>query len=240
MTNPTRLCRDGPTGPGRPGPERPQAEARAGRSVGAGRRSRAETARLCSTLATLLVACAAAGPATRDATADILGLSAPATRPTAPPATLPSVFKPSADDGETRTGTVTLSDGTTVTGRIATTAEKPIRIWVPEEKQYEDVALSQVATAEAHVVWERLDPEWDFKQSGSDVKVYSGRTYPARETTYAVTLTDGTVLSGGVVAPLYVTTADGKTRTLVLHKRDKGPAGRALAALVYVKRVELK
>jgi hypothetical protein len=72
------------------------------------------------------------------------------------------------------------------------------------------------------------------------VKVYSGRTYPARETAYTFTLTDGTVITGGSVAPLYVTTDDGKTRTLVLHKRDKGDVGQTLKQLVYVARVELR
>ncbi len=188
-----------------------------------------------------LMFCLAAGPATRDAADDILGLAtpAPATRP-AEPATRPAVFKAAAADAETRTGTVTLSDGTVVTGSIATTAEKPVRLWVAEEKQYEDVPLSQVATAEAKVVWERDEPEWNFKESGSDVKVYSGKSYPARETAYTFTLTDGTVVAGGVVAPLYVTTADNRTRTLVLHKRDKGAVGTSLAALVYVKRVALR
>jgi hypothetical protein len=193
-------------------------------------------------LAIALLLCAtAAGPATRDAADDILGLSTPATtRPTADPATRPAVFKPADDDGEARAGTVTLSDGTVVAGKVATTPEKPIRVWVAEEKQYEDVPLSQVASAEAQVTWEREDPEWNFKESGSDIKVYSGKTYPARETAYKFTLTDGTVLTGGVVAPLYVTTDDGKTRTLVLHKRDKGNVGQKLADLVYVNRVDLK
>jgi hypothetical protein len=192
--------------------------------------------------AMVLLACTAAGPATREAADDILGLGTAATArpPATVPASRPSVFKTDADDGETRTGTVTLSDGTVITGRVATTAEKPIRIWVAEEKQYEDVPLSQVASAEARVAWERDEPEWNFKESGSDVKVYSGRTYPARELTYKFTLTDGTVLTGGVVAPLYTTTADGRTRTLVLHKRYKGTAGQKLTDLVYVKRVELR
>ena len=181
----------------------------------------------------------AAPPATRpDATADILGLAAPTTtQPAAEPATAPAVFKPAADDGETRAGTVTLNDGTIVHGKVATTAEKPVRVWVDAEKQYEDVPLSQVATAEAKVVWERDEKEWNFKASGSDLKVYSGKTYPARQTQYTFTLADGTVIAGDCVAPLYVTTADGKQRTLVLHKRDKGAVGQTLKQLVYVTKV---
>ena len=195
------------------------------------------TAIVCLMLTTS--AAVAAPPSTRpDATADILGLSTPAaTRPTGEPATAPAVFKAAADDGETRVGTVTLNDGTEIHGKVATTAEKPVRIWVEAEKQYEDVALSQVATVEAKVVWERDEKEWNFKASGSDLKVYSGKTYPARQTQYTVTLADGTVITGDCVAPLYVTTADGKQRTLVLHKRDKGTVGQTLKQLVYVTKV---
>ncbi len=184
----------------------------------------------------------AAGPATRrDASDDILGLSTPATAPpTTAPATRPAVFKADGADDEARVGTVTLNDGTVIHGKVATTAEKPVRVWVAEEKQYEDVPLSMVTTVEAQVVWERVEPEWNFKESGSDVKVFSGRAYPARETAYKFTLTDGTIISGGVVAPLYVAGDDGKQRTLVLNKRAKGDFGQALAQLVYVKRVEFK
>ncbi len=213
--------------------------------------TRPTTAAGCLTILALALPAVAVPPATKPATKpaakpadspvdDILGLAKPATSQpaatTAPAAPLADAAK--ADAG--RDGTLTLSDGTTVTGKVATTAEKPVRVWVEADKEYTDVPLSMVKTIEASVTWERDEPEWNFKESGSDVKVYSGKTYPARETTHTLTLADGTAVSGPVLAPLYVTTADGKQATYVLHKRDKGAVGTTLAKLVYVKKVEFK
>jgi hypothetical protein len=169
----------------------------------------------------------------------ILGLSqkAPTTRPdvTTQPAATPLKNENGPDLG--RAGEIEMSDGTRIKGNIATTAEKPIRIWVEAEKQYEDVPIDQIDSAEVKVLWERDEKEWNFKESGSDIKVYSGRTYPARQVQYKFTLTDGTTIEGDVVAPLYVTTADGKTKTYVLYKRDKGEIGQTLKDRPYVKSV---
>jgi hypothetical protein len=182
----------------------------------------------------------AAPPSTDPAMNSILGFSnAPAA--TRPAATEPVIgatpLKNQEDDDEARAGVITMSDGKTIRGKIATTSEKPIRVWVEAQKDYTDVPLSMIDKAEAEVVWERVEKEWNFKESGSDIKVYSGRTYPARETKYKLTLTDCTTVDGGIVAPLYVTTDDGKTKTCVLYKRDKGQIGQTLADLPYVKSV---
>lgn len=151
------------------------------------------------------------------------------------PATQPA-FAPPASLAAARNGTVLLSNGTRITGRIATTPDKPIRLWDEADQQYQDLPFALIQSIEASVVWERMEPEWRFAASGSDVKVFSGRTYPARLTRYRITLASGAVFDGGVVAPLIVT-ADGKTHTYVLHKRDKGETGQTLAQLVYVTRV---
>jgi hypothetical protein len=156
-----------------------------------------------------------------------------ATAPTSQPvvATQPTViFK--AEDDAGRAGVITMSDGSTINGRITTTEEKPLRVWDEQEKQYKDVPFSLVKSIEAEVLWERDEQEWHFKASGSDVKEFSGKTYPARETKYKVTMTDGQIVDGGVVAPLFV-----GDKTYVLHKRDKGEVGQTLGQLVYVKNV---
>jgi hypothetical protein len=185
----------------------------------------------------------AATTAPSDSTVDwLLSQRSPAaTRPSAAstqPTTSPLVSH-GDDEGNAREGTIELSDGTSIRGRIATTAEKPVRVWVEAEKQYEDIPFSLIKTIEASVVWERDEREWRFKASGSDVKEYSGKTYPARETSYKITLSDGQTVEGGVVAPLFVTDGEGNSKTYVLHKRDKGEVGQTLGQLVYVKRVSL-
>ena len=159
---------------------------------------------------------------------------------TAPAATAPTTAtSPLITDtkDESRTGTITLSDGTKLSGKISTTADKPLRVYDENEKQYTDVPFDKIASIKAEVVWERDEKEWQFKLSGSDEKVYSGKTYPARETRYTITKTDGTTVSGAIAAPIYFKQGE-QRRTLVLHKRDKGDVGQTLKQLIYVQGVE--
>ena len=86
------------------------------------------------------------------------------------------------------------------------------------------------------VVWERMEKEWKFKESGSDVKEYSGRVYPTRDTNYQMKLTDGTIVSGSIADPIYLEGSDGE-KTFILHKTDTGQPGQTMADLVYVQGV---
>jgi len=160
-----------------------------------------------------------------------------ATQPTTAPATEPASPLHSGATADARLGTIVLSDGNKLHGKIAHTQRKPIRIWVEADKEYKDLQFAAIRMIDAKVVWERIEKEWNFKESGSDVKVYSGKTYPAREMQYEITLNNGKTITGGVSEPLYLLTPDGSV-TYVLHKRDKGELGQSLDELVYVKHVE--
>ncbi len=137
-----------------------------------------------------------------------------------------------------RHGIIVTSDGEKMTGQLSTTLDKPLRIWDEKEAQYHDVAFSRVQSIESKVLWERDEKEWHFRASGSDIKEYSGKTYPARELEYTVALSNGRQYVGGISSPIYLDTPSG-VKTFILHKRDKGEVGQALKDLVYVKRVEL-
>ena len=138
------------------------------------------------------------------------------------------------------TATIVLSDGATLAGLTWTTPGKPVRLWDDVKKQYVDLSLEMIASMEADIVWERDEAEWRFKTSGSDEKLYTGKTYPARETQYKVTLTNGDTLTGGIVAPIYVKQADGATKQFVLNKRAKGEVGQTLKELVYVRSIRVE
>jgi hypothetical protein len=187
----------------------------------------------------------AANPTTQppaDPTVDWL-LSEATTQPSAGlspnvPATQPAVLKNQADDADAPHGTLLLSNGESLSGGITSTADQALRIWDDQKKEYRDIPIKFIRTIEARVVWERDEKEWKFKESGSDIKEYSGKTYPARETSYTITLGSGQQVSGSITAPIYLDATD--TRKLfVLHKRDKGEAGQALKDLVYVRKIEL-
>ena len=172
-------------------------------------------------------------------------LNQPAPTPSAPtpstqPATRPaSPFAERHKNPEARTGTILLSSGEKIRGDIATTREKPIRIWDEQEKEYRDVPFALIKSIEARILWERNQEEWHFPEAGSDKKEFTGKTYPARELIYTVTLVNDQPITGGIVAPLYAAAGEAAL-TFILHKRQKGEVGQTLKDLVYVKRVELE
>lgn len=165
--------------------------------------------------------------------------SAPATQPAAD-SDQPQSPLTRPDEAEARPASITLSNGTILEGSITTTPDKPIRIWDERNETYRDIPFRLIRSFEAHILWERDEPEWRFIDSGSDIKEQTGRTYPAREMEYTVTLVNDQTLRGGIVAPLYHQPADGSRRqTLVLHKRQKGDPGQTLEQLTYLQKVEM-
>lgn len=130
-----------------------------------------------------------------------------------------------------------LSNGQKIVGRFVTTPGEPIRAYDVDKQEYRDLRFAIIKSMEAQVLWEREQPEWKFKESGSDVKEYSGKTYPARETQYLITLENGQKFTGAVAAPLYLLTPTG-SKLYVIHKRDKGEDGQALTDLVYIQRID--
>jgi hypothetical protein len=197
-------------------------------------------------LIAILISPALAGPpatAPSDPTMDFLlshATTVPADATLDAPATQPAVLQSANNlEDESRPGELILSDGHTLTGRLSTTLRQPIRVWDDAKGEYQDIPFSMIQSMQAQVVWERDEPEWKFKESGSDIKEYSGRTYPARMTNYLLTLTDGTTVAGGVADPVYLDNADGH-KIFILHKRDKGDPGQTLGQLIYVKQVNFK
>jgi hypothetical protein len=181
-------------------------------------------------------------PVSHDAATDwLLGAatSQPAIAPAASEPALESLpvsplVSKEQNDPDQRHGTITLSDGTIISGVIATTAGKPLRTWDPQANDYRDMPMRLIKSIKAQVLWERDEPEWRFEESGSDIKINTGKTYPARETSYEITSADGKNVTGGIVAPLYLRDDRGEEKTYILHKRDKGNVGQTLKELVYV------
>jgi hypothetical protein len=158
-----------------------------------------------------------------------------ATQPAA--TTQPAMPLQSNIEQDQRDGVLTMSDGEKLVGSISTTLDQPMRFWVDAEQKYHDIPFDLIASMEAQVLWERDEKEWKFVENGSDIKEYSGKTYPAHELVYEVTLLNGDKLTGGIAAPLYVRLADGSTKLEVLHKRAKGEVGQTLKDLLYVQSV---
>jgi len=139
----------------------------------------------------------------------------------------------------TRRATITLSDGRVLAGPVRTTADQPIRIFDTHRQEFIDVPFDRVASLRAEVVWERLEREWHFVESGSDIREYTGHTYPARLLEYTLNTASGKSYRGGVSAPLYLEESTGKSTLYILDKRQKsGDLDSTLEDLVYVKQVD--
>jgi hypothetical protein len=162
--------------------------------------------------------------------------TAPSDAPDDVPATQPSVLVSTGPANVTRPGVLVLSDGHSFQGKLSTTLGQPIHLWDDSDQHFHDIPFSMIRSIEARIVWERQEPEWEFAESGSDVKQFSGKTYPARKMEYILTLKDGSSETGGVAAPIYFDGSDGP-KVYILHKRDKGPVGQTLTDLVYVKSI---
>ncbi|HWE02826.1 MAG TPA: hypothetical protein VG326_10495 [Tepidisphaeraceae bacterium] len=194
----------------------------------------------------LSVAAFAAGPSTRPTTrpssdSDVDWLLGQAKRPTGSkqpdtPASQPSPFAP-AKDPDVRDGTVSLSNGEKIHGHLSHTREKPVRVWIESQKEYRDIPFKLIARFTAVATSEYDEKEWHFKESGSDIKEFTGKSYPVREMSYTLTLVNGQTVTGGVVEPIYLERKEGPY-TFSLLKRDKGNVGQTLKQLVYVVRID--
>jgi hypothetical protein len=137
-------------------------------------------------------------------------------------------------------GYVEISDGAIHPGRLYLTRDARLKIFDERHRRYQEIALKAVGRIECQVEKEWMEKEWRFKENASDEKVFTGRTYPAREYVHRVTLRDGKTIWGPLAAIVYVQGAQEKRpQRFLLHKRQKGLVGSTLQQLTYVRMIEL-
>ncbi len=143
----------------------------------------------------------------------------------------------SAGASPIRRGTVQLSTGTILHGSIWTTQQTPFRVWLKNLKQYRDIDIRLVREIIGKIRYARRVRQYKFQQMGSNIKLYSGRTRPRIGYQFTFKLMDGKVISGTVIAPIYLRTRSGKQYFYLLKKRIDGKLGQKTSAIVYIKRI---
>jgi len=148
-------------------------------------------------------------------------------------------------------GYIELSDGAIRPGLIYLTRDMRLKVYDERLQRQREVPLQAVKQIECNVKREWMEKEWRFKETTSDEKVYTGRSYPAREYVHTITLNDDRTITGPLSAIVYVQPEDyappppgehrepPKAAQYLLNKRDKGEVGQDLKSLVYVKRIKL-
>jgi hypothetical protein len=137
-------------------------------------------------------------------------------------------------------GVLEMSDGSVHAGQIYLTRDARLKLYDDAVKAQREVPLRAVKRIDCTVLREWDEKEWRFKENAADEKYFTGRTYPAREYAYKITLSNGKTIQGPLQAIVYVQKegADEADRFL-LHKRDKGDPGTTLKSLLYVRSIQL-
>lgn len=174
----------------------------------------------------------------------------PSLRAAEPPAMNPFGQTPTERE-DAVPGFLELSDGSIHAGMIYLTRDKRLQVYDKEMQRQREIPLHVVKKIECSVKKEWLEKEWRFKESANDEKVYTGRSYPAREYLHTITLNDGRTISGPLSAIVYVQPPQYnpvrpedrqppvQPEQFLLSKRSKGEMGKTLKSLVYVKRIKL-
>ncbi|MEI7766403.1 MAG: hypothetical protein WCJ97_03075 [Phycisphaerae bacterium] len=137
-----------------------------------------------------------------------------------------------------RLGIIVLSDQTRLAGPIWTTLATPLRVWEADQKVYHDVDWDVVAKIEVVDPKSTMEDDWRWLKEGSNEKVLSGKQYPLVQASYRLTLTQGEVVLGTVVAPISCLVR-GQRVNLALHKKWQGELGQKLSDLRYISSIEL-
>ena len=134
-------------------------------------------------------------------------------------------------------GCIELSDGSIHPGLIYLTRDKRLKIYDEQLERQREIPLRVVKQIDCAVKKEWMEREWKYKETTSDEKMYTGRSYPAREYLHTITLHDGRTITGPLAEIVYLQqpqddsqaaakgNAEPKVERFLLNKRNKGEAG---------------
>jgi hypothetical protein len=148
-------------------------------------------------------------------------------------------------------GYIELSNRAIRPGLIYLTRDMRLKVYDEQLQRQREAPLQAVKQIECNVKREWMEKEWRFKETTSDEKIYTGRSYPVREYVHTITLNDDRTITGPLSAIVYVQPEQYappppgehpeplRATQYLLNKRDKGEVGQDLKSLVYVKRIKL-
>ena len=137
-------------------------------------------------------------------------------------------------------GFLELSDGTIYPGLLFLTRDARLKIFDEAQKRQREIPWKAIKQIDGSVLKEWAEKEWRFKENASDEKLFTGRTYPAREYSHKITLQNNQTIRGSLAGIVYVQADPAREpHRFLLHKRDKGEPGTDLKSLVYVRSIKL-
>ncbi|MFA4987424.1 MAG: hypothetical protein WC712_12645 [Candidatus Brocadiia bacterium] len=142
--------------------------------------------------------------------------------------------KPAANTGN---DAVSFSDGSKLFGTLFMKGSTKLKLFDEQQKNYIDVAISDISLIEVKVEKATMEKVWRFKEEGSPEKIFTGEEYPLHHYMTTVTLVNGACFDTHCAAVLFLRNTTGDQQIFLLIKQA-GTTTQKLSDLVYVSRIE--
>ncbi len=135
-------------------------------------------------------------------------------------------------------GKLVRSDGAVHRGRIFLTRDKRLELYCDSEKKWYKLKLADLAGIKWVIEFEKEEKEWRWKESGSDVKVLTGRKKIDRRYKTVVTRKDGKKVEGHIRGTVvYVQPEKGKKKKFFIYWNHPSNFDQKPADLIYTKEI---
>ena len=101
-------------------------------------------------------------------------------------------------------GFLEMSDGTVYPGLLFLTRDARLKIFDEVQKRQREIPWKSIKQIDGSILKEWAEKEWRFKENASDEKLFTGRTYPAREYSHKITLQNNQTIRGSLAGIVYV------------------------------------
>ena len=134
--------------------------------------------------------------------------------------------------GDGRPGTVTFSDGHTLTGGLLLSPGKELRIYTSDTVAV-TLSLDQVKEIRVKVEKEEMRKGYYFPNPGQATQAETGDVYPVRYLTAEITLEDGKTIAGHLLTTMLYCENDDGTQKVPLMAKITGEDKQKIDDLVY-------
>ncbi|HEY8944257.1 MAG TPA: hypothetical protein VIM73_08340, partial [Polyangiaceae bacterium] len=134
--------------------------------------------------------------------------------------------------GDGRPGTVSFSDGHTLTGGLLLSPGKQLRVYTSDTEAV-TLALDQVKEMRIKVEKEEMRKGYYFPNPGQAAQAETGDVYPVRYLSVEIALADGKTISGHLMTTMLYCENDDGTQKVPLMAKLTGEDGQKIDDLVY-------
>ncbi len=134
---------------------------------------------------------------------------------------------------------ITYSDDTVLAGELSLIGARPLTMVALGDDRQQKFQMADIISIEQITESATMERPWVFKESGKADKVYLDGEYPLLNFKTAVTLVNGSVVTGHVISVAFEYKADAGKSKIFLTRQIKGTTEERLADVLYVRNIRL-